>query len=112
MRRGATPAESVSQEGETAAAVSAPLVSLEQHWDGAFPPQPPRPEELVFVAEQTPASTVATDSPSATITAATSDTPTPISARPNASPSGHGDWSVGTLENTVGESEFTTALDP
>ncbi|KAL5104739.1 Rab protein geranylgeranyltransferase component A 1 [Taenia crassiceps] len=112
VRRGATPTESVSQVGETAAAVSAALVSLEQHWDGAFPPQPPRPEELVFVAEQTPASAITTDPSSATITAATLDTPTPTSARPNVAPSGHGDWSVDTLDNTVGESDFTTALDP
>ncbi|KAH9279193.1 Rab proteins geranylgeranyltransferase component A 1 [Echinococcus granulosus] len=112
VRRRATPAEGVSQDGEIATAVSASVVSLEQHWDGAFPPQPPRPEELVFVEEQTPAAAIATDSPSTTITAATSDTPTPTSAHPNVAPSGHGDWSVDTIDNTVGESEFTTALDP
>ncbi|VDM21900.1 unnamed protein product [Hydatigera taeniaeformis] len=112
VRHSGTPSESVSQEGETPTAVSAFLVSLEQHWDGVFPPQPPRPEELIFVADQTPASAAPTDSPSTTLTAATSDTPTPTSARPNVAPSGHGDWSIGTMDNTVGESEFTTALDP
>ncbi|KAL5963926.1 Rab protein geranylgeranyltransferase component A 1 [Taenia solium] len=112
VRHGTPSAEGVSEEGETAAPVFASLMSLEQHWDGAFPPHPPRPEELVFVAEQMPASAVATDSPSTNITETTSDTPTPTSARPNVAPSGHGDWSIGTLDNTVGESDFTTALDP
>uniref|UniRef100_A0A5K3ENM0 Arf-GAP domain-containing protein n=2 Tax=Mesocestoides corti TaxID=53468 RepID=A0A5K3ENM0_MESCO len=94
--------EPVSSQGETTTtALSTALISLDAHWDGIFPPRPPRPEDLVFVDPET---------------GGESDdwgiSTTPASARPAALPSGHGDWSVAAVDSTLGESEFTTAADP
>lgn len=30
----------------------ASILSLEQLWDGVFPPRPPRPEDLIFTEER------------------------------------------------------------
>ncbi|KAM7538788.1 hypothetical protein Aperf_G00000047432 [Anoplocephala perfoliata] len=58
-------ADSPQNESMPPSSISgASVLSLEQLWDGVFPPQPPKPEDLIFTEEQEASSTLANDDPS------------------------------------------------
>ncbi len=99
--------ETATNEGESiTTANTSTFISLDAHWDGIFPPRPPRPEDLVFMQ--------GSDQDGSGTATGTEDffTTTPGSGRPTLLPSGNGDWSVAAMDNTIGESEFTTVMDP
>ncbi len=77
---------SATISGSTSGSTLASFISLDAHWDGVFPPRPPRPEDLVVM--ESPAN----NSPRPT------GQPVLVCSAPSMEPpSGHGDWSTGSL---------------